>query len=112
MGRRISTGSFVPTEPTTFGLLRALQDAGVAGKMKFIGFDSSVKMIEALKAGQLSAFVVQNPMQIGYEAVKTMVAHLKNQPVAPRIDTGATLITTANLEQPAIQALLHPDLGR
>lgn len=103
-------GIFCATEPTTFGMLRALQDASLAGKVRFIGFDSSEKMIQALKASQLAGFVVQNPMQIGYMGVKTLVAHLKGEKVAPRIDTGAVLITSENLEKPEITALLHPDL--
>ncbi|HEY1684987.1 MAG TPA: substrate-binding domain-containing protein [Tepidisphaeraceae bacterium] len=104
-------GIFCATEPTTFGMLRALDGAGQAGKIKFVGFDSSAKMIEALQAGQLSGFVVQNPYRIGYLAVKTMVAHLKGQPVETRIDTGATLITGENIHRPDIDTLLHPKLN-
>lgn len=104
-------GIFCATEPTTFGMLRAIQGAGLAGKIKFVGFDSSAKMIEALQAGQLSGFVVQNPYRIGYLAVKTMVEHLKGQPVPNRIDTGATLITQQNLHNPDIDTLLHPKLN-
>lgn len=101
-------GIFCATEPTTFGMLRALQDAGLQGKVKFIGFDSSAKMIEALRGGQLAGFVVQNPRQIGYLAVRTMARHLKGEHVEPRIDTGATLITAENIDTPEIQSLLNP----
>ena len=101
-------GLFCATEPTAFGLLRALQDAGVAGDVKFIGFDSSEKMIAALESGEMTGFVVQNPREIGHMAVATMVAHLQGQPVATRIDTGAVLVTKENLHSPEIEALLHP----
>ena len=30
---------------------------------------------------------------MGYLAVKTMVAHIRGQPVEPRIDTGVRLVT-------------------
>lgn len=105
-------GIFSATEPTTLGILRALQDSGSAGKIEFIGFDSSEKMIAALKAGELDGFVVQNPMKIGYLGVKTLVEHLRDSPVARRIDTGSVLITEENLNQPEIRDLLHPDLER
>lgn len=39
-------GIFCPNESTTFGMLRALQDAGIAGSVIFIGFDSSEKRID------------------------------------------------------------------
>ena len=105
-------GIFCATEPTALGILRALQNAGFAGKVKFIGFDSSKKMIAALKAGELHAFVVQNPLRIGYLGVKTLAQHLGGEQVPRRIDTGCTLVTRENLEQPQIRELLNPDLSK
>lgn len=105
-------GIFCATEPTTLGILRALQDAGYAGKIKFIGFDSSEKMIVALRTGHLSGFVVQNPLRIGYLGVKTMIRHLRGEKVPGRIDTGSTLVTIENLSQPEIRELLNPDLSK
>ena len=104
-------GIFCATEPTTLGILRALQDTGFAGKIKFVGFDSSEKMIAAMRAGELDGFVVQNPMRIGYLGVKTLVEHLHGGHVEERIDTGSILITRDNLDQPEIQDLLNPDLS-
>jgi len=101
---------FCATEPTTLGILRALQDMGYAGTIKFVGFDSSEKMIAALRAGELDGFVVQNPMRIGYLGVKTLVRHLRDDQVPLRIDTGSTLVTKENLDQPEIHDLLNPDL--
>ena len=103
-------GIFCATEPTTLGILRALQDTGYAGKIKFVGFDSSQRMIAALRAGELDGFVVQNPMRIGYLGVKTLVEHLRGGHPARRIDTGSILITTENIDQPEIHDLLNPDL--
>ena len=105
-------GIFCATEPTTLGILRALQDSGYAGKVQFVGFDSSEKMIAALRAGHLSGFVVQNPFSIGYLGVKTMVSHLRGEKVHKRIDTGSILVTRENLDQPEIRKLLNPDLSK
>jgi ribose transport system substrate-binding protein len=104
-------GIFCATEPTALGILRALQNAGFAGKVKFVGFDSSETMIAALRAGELSGFVVQNPMQIGYLGVKTLVSHIQGEQVPGRIDTGSTLVTIENIDQPEIYKLLNPDLS-
>jgi ribose transport system substrate-binding protein len=105
-------GIFCATEPTTLGILRALQDSGYAGKIKFIGFDSSEKMIAALQAGHLSGFVVQKPFSIGYLGVQTMVRHLRGEKVPERIDTGSILVIKDNLDQPEIRELLNPDLSK
>lgn len=102
-------GIFCATEPTALGILRALQNSGYAGKIKFVGFDSSDTMITALQASELSGFVVQNPMRIGYLGVKTLVEHIKGQQVPKRIDTGSILVTMENIGESEIDKLLNPD---
>lgn len=97
-----------PNESSTAGMLRALQQAGMAGKVLFVGFDSSPKLIEGLKAKEINALVVQNPIQMGYLGVKNMVAHLKKENVEKRIDTGAAVVTLENMETPDIAALIAP----
>ncbi len=101
-------GVFAPNESTTFGMLLALQKMGLAGKMRFVGFDASDKLLEALKKGELDGLVVQDPFKIGYLAVKTMAAHLRKEPVEKRIDTGAKLVSSENLETQEIKDLLRP----
>lgn len=104
-------GIFAPNESTTFGVLLALRKAGLAGKVHFVGFDSSDKLVQALRAGEIDGLVVQRPFEMGYLAVKTMVAHLRGQKVDRRIDTGSTLVTRDNLDEPDIKALVSPDLA-
>jgi ribose transport system substrate-binding protein len=104
------SGIFAPNESTTFGMLLALQKAGLAGKIHFIGFDASDKLVSGVKAGAIDALVLQDPFKMGYLAVKTMTAHLKGEKVEPRIDTGASLVDKQNMEQPEMKQLLEPDL--
>lgn len=92
-------GLFTPNESSTAGTLLALEDSGRAGKIKFIGFDSSEIFVQAMRAGKLHGIVVQNPFRMGELGVKTLVAHLLGKPVEKRIDTGVTLITPGNLDQ-------------
>jgi ribose transport system substrate-binding protein len=104
-------GVFCPNESTTFGMLLALEKAGLAGKLRFIGFDSSTKLVEGVRAGKLDGLVLQNPFNMGYLAVKTLVAHIRKEKVEARIDTGASLIDKANMDQPDMKALLSPPLA-
>jgi ribose transport system substrate-binding protein len=105
-------GIFCPNESTAFGMLRALEDDGFAGKVAFVGFDSSSKLVDAMAKGHLDATVVQDPIKMGYLAVKAMFEHLQGRPVEKRIDTGATLITRETMGSPEAQALLTPDFKR
>lgn len=111
-GNLSADGIFTPNESTTFGMLQALRRNRLAGSVKFVGFDASDPLIEALQTDEIDGLVVQNPFNMGYLAVKTMVQHLRGETVEKRIDTGVTFISQSNLEQPEIQALIKPDLAK
>ena len=102
---------FSPNESSTFGSLRALQERGLAGKMIFVGFDSSEKLIEGLRNGEIMGLMLQNPFQMGYQGLKTAVAYLNGETIPDVIDTGAVLATPDNIDDPDITALLSPDLA-
>jgi ribose transport system substrate-binding protein len=102
-------GIFCPNESTTFGMLRALQDGGLAGKVKYVGFDSSDRLVQALRDGQIHGLVLQDPINMGYLGVKTMMAHLKGEKVEKVIDTGSIVATPENMNDPEIKSRLEPD---
>src|SRR5436305_12378913 len=81
-------GIFTPNESSTAGMLSALQDIGKAGKVIFVGFDTSQMFIDAMRAKQLHGNGVQNPFNVGYLGVRTMVESLQGKRVEKRIDTG------------------------
>jgi ribose transport system substrate-binding protein len=105
-------GVFTPNESSTAGMLLALQDIDKAGKLTFVGFDTSQTFIDAMHNKQLHGIVVQNPFNMGYLGVKTMVSHLLGQPVEKRVDTGVLMITPDNLDAAETQELLHPPLDQ
>jgi len=105
-------GIFTVNESSTIGMLLALQDIGLAGKIRFVGFDASAILLDAIKARQLDGIVVQNPMRMGYLGVKTMADYLRGKPVERRIDTGVMLVTGANLDSAATQEVIHPPIAR
>jgi ribose transport system substrate-binding protein len=105
-------GIFTPNESSTAGMLLALQDIGKAGKVSFVGFDSSQTFIDALNKNELHGIVVQNPFNMGYLGVRTMVDSLLGKPVEKKIDTGVMLVTKENMETAEVKALLHPPLDQ
>ncbi len=104
-------GVFTPNESSTAGMLLALQDVGRAGQVRFVGFDSSESFVTAMRNGQLDGIVLQNPFEMGYQGVKTMVAHVRGEQVQPRVDTGVTIVTPENLDSEASKSLLNPPLA-
>ncbi len=102
-------GIFASNESGAFGMLRALQDGGFAGKVKYVGFDASDKLNEGLKSGHIHALVVQNPVKMGRLGVEAAIKYIHGQEVEKRIDTGVILATKENMNQPDIHKLLYPD---
>ena len=102
------TGVYASNEPATTGMLLALQDRSLAGKVTFVGFDSSPQFVDAMKNNQMQGIVVQNPFAIGELGVKAMVDSLLGKPVEKRVDTGVMMITPDNMNSPEAQKLLNP----
>ncbi len=111
-GREVD-GIFVPCEPPTIAMTKALRDIGRAGgKVKVVGFDAGSQEVADLKSGDVQALVVQNPVKMGYLGVKTMVQHLRGEKVEKRIDTGVFVVTKENMETPEMKELLNPPLDK
>ena len=108
---RVVDGIFCVNENSTIGMTMALRDIGRAGgDVRMIGFDAGSQSVADLEKGDVQALVVQNPLFMGYKGVMTMVDHLQGRPVEKRIDTGVTLVTKENMEDPEVQKLLHPPI--
>jgi len=106
-------GVFCPNESVSVSMTKALRDIGKAGgRVKVIGFDTSVQSLRDLESGDVHGLVVQNPVKMGYLGVKTIIDHLGGEPVAKRIDTGVVLVTRDNMAKPDMQALLNPPLEK
>jgi ribose transport system substrate-binding protein len=99
-------GIFCSNESATFGMLLALRQSHYTRKVRFVGFDTSPQLIEGLEKGEIDALVAQNPTFMGYEAVKTLVNHLRGMKVDTNIDTGVEVVSQENLNTAAVKALL------
>jgi ribose transport system substrate-binding protein len=84
------------------------QESGARGGIRFVGFDASPPLVSALRAGQIQGLVIQDPVRMGYEGVKTLVAHLEGKSVESSISTGEILATPENMDEPEIAARLDP----
>ena len=105
-------GLFASAEPGTIGAAKALRSRGLSDKVWMVGFDFSDTIEKDLKDGVVDALVVQDPFNIGYAAVKTIVAKLNGETPEKRINSPATIVTADNLSDPNIDALVHPDLDQ
>ncbi|PZM09007.1 ABC transporter substrate-binding protein [Rhizobium tubonense] len=90
------------------GVGQAIAENKLGDKIKVIGFDSDDKTVGFLKEGALAGLVVQDPYRMGYDGIKTALAASKKEKVEANVDTGANLVTKANMADPKIDALINP----
>jgi ribose transport system substrate-binding protein len=101
-------GIFAANEPGAIGAVQELQRAGKAGEIKVVAFDAAADEIAALKSGAIQALIVQSPFQMGYLGVQAAIDAIEGRPVEKRIDTGVTVVTLDNYDEPEVQKLLYP----
>jgi ribose transport system substrate-binding protein len=104
------SGIFAANQPGGVGAANYLRQSGLVGKVKIVAFDASDDEINDLKQGIIQALIVQNPYQMGYQGVMEVLNALAKKPAPqPRfIDSGVTVVTQQNMNDPQIQKLLHP----
>jgi ribose transport system substrate-binding protein len=77
-------------------------------KINLVVFGSDDQLVKFLKDGTIAALVVQDPFRMGYDGVKIALAASKGEQVPTSVDTGATVITKANMNSARSQELLNP----
>ncbi|HEY0701546.1 MAG TPA: substrate-binding domain-containing protein [Candidatus Acidoferrales bacterium] len=100
-------GIFTPNESSTAGMVMALSGrASAAEPVAHVGFDTSDLYFDMLRTNKLKGLVAQDPFRMGELGVKAIADHARGKSVPRRIDTGAKMITSANMDSPEIVELL------
>ena len=77
-----------------------------ADKVIAVGFDAGKKLLDAVRAKTFAGAVTQDPVQIGYQAVKLAVEAADGKSVSD-VDTGAKWYNADNMDADDIQPCLY-----
>jgi ribose transport system substrate-binding protein len=102
---------FCSSEAATVGAAQVVRARGLEGKLRVVGFDASPTLQQDLKEGIIDALVVQDPYQIGYVGVKTVVQKLNGETPPKHIEMPARVVRAADLRDSEVQKLLNPVAG-
>jgi len=100
-------GFFGANEGSIIGVLNAVQELGMKGKLVVIGYDSGQQQMEAIRSGLLAGAITQDPIGIGYKCVEAAIKAVKGETLPKFIDTGFHWYDSTNIDDPAIAALLY-----
>ncbi len=89
---------YVACGPPAAGAAQAIKNAGIAGDdVVLVGFDFCCGEAEALEAGIEDATVAQFPTRMAELGVDALVKAIRGEQVSSLIDSGAALVTPANM---------------
>ena len=101
-------GIFAVCEPNCNGVLEALVQTGLAGKVKFVAFDPSDTLIRGMSENTVAGIMLQDPFEMGRQSVLALRKHLRKEAVEPVISTGEYVATPENQSKPPFDRLLRP----
>jgi ribose transport system substrate-binding protein len=101
-------GVFASDPIMTQAVGQAVAESKSGDKINVIGVGSDEKLVKLLQADTVAGLVVEDPFRMGYDGVKSALAASKGEQAAANVDTGATLVTKANMSSARSQELLNP----
>jgi ribose transport system substrate-binding protein len=100
-------GFFGANEGSIIGVLNAVKELGMEGKIVVIGYDSGQQQMDAIRAGTEAGAITQNPVGIGYKCVEAAVKAVNGESLPKNIDTGFYWYDKTNIDDPTIVPLLY-----
>ncbi|MGI6250779.1 MAG: ABC transporter substrate-binding protein [Anaerolineaceae bacterium] len=101
------TGIYGTNESTVVGILNAVTELGLEGKILIVGYDSGKQQTEAIRSGLQLGAITQNPVGIGYNAVMSAYKAIKGEKLEKLVDAPFFYYTKDNIDDPDISACLY-----
>jgi ribose transport system substrate-binding protein len=103
-------GVFASDPITAEVVAQAVSEKATGDQINIVAFGSDENLVKLLQGDVIAGIVVEDPFRMGYDGVKTALAASKGEPVSANVDTGAILVTKANLSSTRSQELLQAEV--
>ncbi|MBP7175061.1 MAG: ABC transporter substrate-binding protein [Thermoclostridium sp.] len=101
-------GIWGANDQSAIGVAQAVTEQGRTDSLMVVGFDNSDDIKAGLKSGTIKGTAVQMPTAMGSMGVQIVVDLLAGKaPADKAVDTGVTMVTTDNMNDSKIQAILN-----
>jgi ribose transport system substrate-binding protein len=101
------SGIFGSNEGSAIGALKGVQEAGMSGKIKLVGFDSGKAQVDAIRDGTMDGAITQDPVGMGKAVVQAAYDAINGKTLESFIDTGFYWYDQSNVDDPTIAAVLY-----
>ena len=103
-------GVFASDPVTAEAVAQAVSEKTTGDQINIVAFGSNENLVKLLQSDVIAGIVVEDPFRMGYEGVKTALAASKGELVSANVDTGAILVTKANLSSARSRELLQAEV--
>jgi ribose transport system substrate-binding protein len=100
-------GVFAVSTQEVEGVSVAVKSAGASGKIKIVGFDTSDPIVQDVKDGLVQGLVVQEPLEMGRQAMQQMVKAIRGATTTPVIHTPFVFLTKDNVDDPEVNKYIY-----
>jgi ribose transport system substrate-binding protein len=100
-------GFFGANEGSIIGVLNAVTELGMEGKLTIIGYDAGKQQKDAVRSGLMLGSVSQDPVGIGYKCVESAVKALAGEELPTVTDTGFKWYDATNIDSEEMAPLLY-----
>lgn len=100
-------GFFGANEGSIIGVLNAVKELGMEGKIVVIGYDAGKQQMDAVRSGVEAGAITQNPVGIGYKCVESAVKAINGETLDKVTDTGFFWYDATNIDSDEIKPLLY-----
>ena len=100
-------GFFGANEGSAIGVLNAVTEMKMEGKIVVIGYDAGKQQKDAVRSGVMAGAITQDPIGIGYKCVEAAVKAIKGETIEKNIDTGFKWYDKTNIDADDIKPLLY-----
>jgi ribose transport system substrate-binding protein len=100
-------GYFGANEGSIIGVLNAVKELSMEGKIVVIGYDAGAQQKEAIRSGVQAGAISQDPVGIGYKCVEAAVKAMAGEELPKVIDTGFVWYDATTIDNPEMQPLLY-----
>jgi ribose transport system substrate-binding protein len=91
----------------TLGMIRALKEKKLAGKIQHLGFGSGLpdEAFTAIEQGDMQVWIAQQPRLLGKQSIEIALKLLAGESVPAAVYVEHMIVTPANLQDPQVKSL-------
>lgn len=102
-----AAGIYGTNESTVIGILNAVAELNLGGKVTVMGYDSGAQQVAAIKSGEEAGAITQNPYGQGYDAIMNAYKVIQGEEIPKQIDATYFFYNSENVDDPEVSRCLY-----